>query len=96
LVWAIEKASVIAPRPFLLFSVSILAGWWKLIRQSGGKNKSFYMCRLPDFWIGLGLDMDFWLRKRQKQYSGRFGYAFTPAFGRAVCRFRGGFLEAQG
>jgi hypothetical protein len=79
-----------------MFSVSILAGWWKLMRQSRGRKKSFCMCWLRNFLVGLGLDMDFWLRKRQKQYSGRFGYAFTPAFGRAVCRFRGGFLEAQG
>jgi hypothetical protein len=54
------------------------------------------MCWLLDFLAELGLDMNFWLGKLQKQYSGRFGCAFTPAFGRMVCRFRGGILEAQG
>jgi hypothetical protein len=50
---------------FLMFSISILAGGWKLMRQKGGRKKSFCMYRLPDFWVVLGLDMGFWLRKRQ-------------------------------
>jgi hypothetical protein len=29
-------------------------------------------------------------RQQQRQLSGRFGFAFTPAFGRAVFRFAGG------
>jgi hypothetical protein len=34
---------------------------------------------LWDFLVDQGLDRDFWLRKLQKQCSGRFGFAFTPA-----------------
>jgi hypothetical protein len=28
---------------------------------------------------------------KARAISGRFGFAFTPAFGRAVCRFAAGF-----
>jgi hypothetical protein len=31
--------------------------------------------------------------QRQRQYSGRSGCAFTPAFGREERRFRGGLVE---
>jgi hypothetical protein len=74
----------------------------ELIRQFPEQKKGFVLFGLwgfPRFW---GLDR-FWgvvgeeaTARAEEQatataISGRFGFAFTPAFGRVVFRFAGGF-----
>jgi hypothetical protein len=74
-----------------LFTVSIIAGWVELVRQFPGQKKSFVLFWLwgfPRFW---GVDR-FWVglegQATARAISGRFGFAFTPAFGRVVAASR--------